>query len=287
MEKPSETLALRQLKRIEDMLNDIQEPRPDTPLVRAQLRLKIDYLKNIINSLPCTMDRLPGNDAFTVIRSPEEEKLFRTYLKTVSEKEVQLAIPQDPQLASLNLNLAILPRMKMRTFDGRLENWIPFSEWFTIHIHYSKDMEHHVKLCYLQDALTGEPAELIAGFTTANRSSYTQAWVLLNDRYDKEDKIMQRYLELAAEIPSLDGDEGISIIQFAIKFVGYFRKLNALSPASDSWKEELKAIVISKFDENTEEKWKERTDRIEGETPTVEMLMAFLQEERAKASATI
>uniref|UniRef100_A0A6V7IQ82 Uncharacterized protein n=1 Tax=Bracon brevicornis TaxID=1563983 RepID=A0A6V7IQ82_9HYME len=257
-----EAIVRRQIQRMRNAIIDIQKPEPDTPLDRAQVEVEIDYLKATIKSLPFVIDQAKDDKSYAVLRKPEQE-LFNSYVTTIAEKELLLAERDRAKRVKSPIKKILYPaeerkkfkrpRLEMRTFDGHLENWIEFYHWFTKHIHNNMDISNSVKMCFLQDALVGEPAELIDGFSIANTSSYKQAWDILNQTYNNKDNIIHRYLDLIIEYSALGDDADSSIKDFARKIVIYIRQLKAMDWDSESVKLLVATILTQKMKEETEE----------------------------------
>lgn len=78
---------------------------------------------------------------------------------------------------------AKLPEIRLQTFDGKLEEWLPFRDAFVSLNDNNKKLSDVNKLRYLKGSLQKEALNVICDIeiTSAN---YTVAWQLLMARFE-------------------------------------------------------------------------------------------------------
>lgn len=90
-------------------------------------------------------------------------------------------------------NSAKLPKITIQPFDGKLENWISFSQLFNSLIH-NRNISNIEKLHYLMTSVQGKAFDLIKNYPITEES-YVDAYNALNEFYNRKRQITFSYYE--------------------------------------------------------------------------------------------
>lgn len=129
-------------------------------------------------------------------RSAEYEvtKMFEMRIKSIKSRLRQASKNETkPVIANNSSNLAKLPKITIKPFDGKLENWISFKELFDSLIH-NRDIPNVEKLHYLLISVQGSAYDLIKSFPLSG-DSYVSAYETLSKYYNKKRQIAIAYYE--------------------------------------------------------------------------------------------
>lgn len=120
---------------------------------------------------------------------------FVNRLKAVQAR-LRLSLQQvdvKPVEASSSLNVAHLPKIAIKTFTGKLEDWVGFKELFDSLIH-RRSISNVEKLHYLLSSVQGAAYDLVKGFPLSE-DNYINAYETLCKHYDKKRQIAIVYYE--------------------------------------------------------------------------------------------
>ncbi|XP_014289950.1 uncharacterized protein [Halyomorpha halys] len=87
-----------------------------------------------------------------------------------------------------------LPNIQIPKFDGELSSWTRFRDTFVALVHDNTQLAPVNKMHYLKNALSGEPASLLAG-SPFDSSSYQPAWDALMREYNNPRVLASRCLQ--------------------------------------------------------------------------------------------
>lgn len=120
---------------------------------------------------------------------------FESRLKSVKSRLRQSSsgLAENKPL-TLESNLAKLPKISIKPFDGKLENWVSFKELFESLIHNRNTISEVEKLHYLLSSVQGSAYELIKSFPLSG-DNYSSAYETLCNYYDRKRQIAVIYYE--------------------------------------------------------------------------------------------
>lgn len=104
--------------------------------------------------------------------------------KLVEMKKTTNVEPDAPKLKTL----------KVRTFSGRCQDWVPFLNFFTRTIIENPKLTDIQRMSYLVDSLEGEPRRLIEHLELADQN-FSGAMEIIMHRYNDERKIINNHLD--------------------------------------------------------------------------------------------
>lgn len=119
---------------------------------------------------------------------------FENILRRVKRRILSLCEDRDekPTVRTEN-TVAKLPKITIKSFDGKLENWISFKQLFDSLVH-KRDMPNVEKLHYLLSSVQGQAYDLIKNYPLSD-ASYVNAYDALSKCYDKKRQIASIYYE--------------------------------------------------------------------------------------------
>ncbi|XP_076301551.1 uncharacterized protein LOC143219488 [Lasioglossum baleicum] len=167
----------------------------------------------------------------------------------------------------------ILPKIKLRPFDGNLIEWQSFHDSFLSMVHENKDLLDVQKFHYLKHSLHGEIASVIDTLN-ASKENYLVAWALLVKRCTQPRRIIHAHLKSLFELPSLTHDDPIALRSLINATEKHVNALKAISVPVNSWNEILTYIVTSKLDKTTRREWDRSLN--DEDLPKLDDLLTFL-----------
>lgn len=117
---------------------------------------------------------------------------------TVQEQQERIQ-PETAQMTNKQRSIK-LPKLELRKFDGRLENWPLFWEQFENAVHNNEDLDDVGKFQYLRSLLTGRAAATLNGLSS-RQSCYVDAIELLINEYGNNERIIDHYVQELMKLP--------------------------------------------------------------------------------------
>ena len=143
--------------------------------------------------------------------------------------EKRTSIPSVPSAPGLHFKL---PPIKIPEFHGDVDQWEQFWGLFESLVDQRTDLPTNAKFTYLKNALKGQSAKIIAGFTITD-TNYEEAKKLLQAEY-KDDKKCKRKLTrqlLELKVPKHDFQD---LQNFRVSYNQLLRALDAYEDTSES-----------------------------------------------------
>lgn len=103
-----------------------------------------------------------------------------------------------------------LPRIELKPFSGRYEDWMEFRDLFHTLIHTNQTLEKVQKLHYLKCNVEGEAKNLLKSLTIT-KANYDEAWVRLTARYDHKRFIVDNLLKSFINQPKVHSENSMDI----------------------------------------------------------------------------
>ncbi|XP_057329864.1 uncharacterized protein LOC130670473 [Microplitis mediator] len=267
----------------------------DTPINQAKLQQRINNLKEIFNILPEITMHLATKEPEGGHNTIEEE-MMEDYMDILAQAELERNLsnqeanrdnahtPAVLDTSNHNYNLTKMPKRELRKFDGKLEEWKSFYQWFNANVHDRVGISDSTHMSYLQDTLIGEAAKTIAGLEATNEN-YKEAMELLKATYNNEEAIITRHFELLTAIPKLQNNSGDAIRQLVNETLVHVRGMKVLGEPTDKWDVPLLFHTISKLDSSTKREWYRRKNN--NKKRTFNELIEFLREEAMKSQTNL
>ena len=176
-----------------------------------------------------------------------------------------------------------LPKLDAPTFDGKLVNWRPFWDQFSIAIHDRSSLSKAEKLAYLRNSLKDGPAKGVIEGLSESGDFYDEAIESLKARFDRPRLIHQSHVQMIVEAPVLKEGTGRELRRLHDTVQQHLRALKAMSyePSGPF----ITSMLELKLDSTTRFEWQKFSQDIAG-VPHFERLLEFL-DLRAQASESL
>ena len=166
-----------------------------------------------------------------------------------------------------------LPTIQLPTFSGAYEDWPGFADQFRSTVHDNPRIDDCRKLIYLRSRLTDEAALTISSLNNV-ATNYSVAWELLEERYNRPAKIVERHLQEIIETGFLSRTAHVDLQSYTTKLEAHYKALEALGKlTADSV---LLYLCTSKLDRETDLIWKEKIQHTP--FPTFKEFLKFLND---------
>lgn len=171
---------------------------------------------------------------------------------------------------------AVLPRLQIPTFSGKLEEYVPFMELFQSLVGNDSSLSDTEKMYYLVGSLLGEPKALIQHLSVTG-DNYSIAIDLLKSRYYNKRLLADRLLHnlLSASHVSTKNLSGLKA--FLGTLMENTRALEKMNFPVDSWSYLLFYINFQKLDGYLKKHFEDKI--VENKLPTFLDLIKFLENE--------
>jgi hypothetical protein len=140
-----------------------------------------------------------------------------------------------------------LPVLKLPSFDGTFDDWLPFSDMFTNIVHSNQALNNVEKMHYLRSCLKGEALNVVASLDLTS-TSYNIAWNLLQERYNNKLLIIQKHIHSLFNLPKLQFESVVDLRELFNNANKHIRSLNSLGESTEHWDTLLIYLITSKFD---------------------------------------
>ncbi|XP_076301683.1 uncharacterized protein LOC143219699 [Lasioglossum baleicum] len=245
-----------QLTRVKNALTDSMEP--------ATVNVRKSKIAELYDNFHSVIIQLESLDESSDYQSQIIEFEDSYYTCAEALEKLQMSNVQSS---------GILPKIKLRPFDGNLIEWQSFHDSFLSMVHENKDLLDVQKFHYLKHSLHGEIASVIDTLN-ASKENYLVAWALLVKRCTQPRRIIHAHLKSLFELPSLTHDDPIALRSLINATEKHVNALKAISVPVNSWNEILTYIVTSKLDKTTRREWDRSLN--DEDLPKLDDLLTFL-----------
>ncbi|UYV61031.1 hypothetical protein LAZ67_1003189, partial [Cordylochernes scorpioides] len=184
---------------------------------------------------------------------------------------------------AVNKNYANLPKLELPFFDGKLENWISFSNVFKTTIIDNSQLTNIVKLQYLKTCLKGK-ALVLVNHIPITENNFVLAWDLLEKRYDNKRDLIFNLIQRIIDLPKLTIESSTQLLFLVDNSYEIIRSLETLGYKLDELSDIIIGKILSdKLDKTTKRSWNMTVDN--NHIPTCSELLKFI-ENYAKALNT-
>ena len=140
-----------------------------------------------------------------------------------------------------------LPKLSLTSFNGDPTQWISFWDSFKSSINENNLLANVEKMKYLQNSLSGDAAETIAGLPITNEN-YVEALELLEKRFGNKQIIISRHIENLMDLPRISSIEHIRKLRTLYdKAEATVRSLRGIGIYTHSYGTVLSPIIMSKI----------------------------------------
>ncbi|XP_063972071.1 uncharacterized protein LOC135159938 [Diachasmimorpha longicaudata] len=175
--------------------------------------------------------------------------------------------------------LKTIPRMEAKKFDGKIENWRTYRDWFVSTIHKRECLTDSERLDILKRTLEGEALATIEGFAVTDEN-FDVAWELLKDIYDVEWLLILRHFDLLMETPSMKKNSSGELRRVLNHVQTHALAMKALGENIEAWNTPLVHIILKRLHHDTYREWNRQKKG--KKMPNYQELLEFLREESTK-----
>lgn len=168
---------------------------------------------------------------------------------------------------------AKLPKIHIKPFDGKLENWISFIQLFNSLIH-QRDIPNIEKLHYLLTSVQGSALDLIKNYPVSNES-YIDAYNALNLHYNKKRQIAFAYYEKMLYCEQVKSKSAVELEKVHRTFKETLQVLEKLCLPDRNFM--LFHLLWSKLDKSTREAF--QLEFNSNEIPDFQQLQEFIEKQ--------
>lgn len=245
----------------------------------ALLLNKFDAIQSrieIIDSSPSQMDeRTAFEDAYYSLLSWADDTIEeKEKIKSRNENPSVVRIAtENNEFESTSVQVK-LPMVHLPSFDGTLENWLPFHDSFMALIHSDPRLSNIQKYHYLKSCLTDRAAKAVECLPLSSEN-YQVALDVLKARYASTKLIVKTHVTAIFNLPVVAKNSVSSLRELVDAVTAHVKALTNLQLPTDQWDTLLIHIVVSKLDYATTREW-EMTMKDDEVFPTFTQLIEFL-----------
>ncbi|UYV69801.1 hypothetical protein LAZ67_7000777 [Cordylochernes scorpioides] len=161
---------------------------------------------------------------------------------------------------AVNKNYVNLPKLELPCFDGKLENWISFSNVFKTTIIDNSQLTNIVKLQYLKTCLKGK-ALILVNHIPITENNFVLAWDLLEKRYDNKRDLIFNLIQRIIDLPKLTIESFTQLLFLVDNLYEIIRSLETLGYKLGELSDIIIGKILSdKLDKTTKRSWNMTVD---------------------------
>lgn len=170
-----------------------------------------------------------------------------------------------------------LPKLQLKSFDGKASQWIVFYNLFDSTVHSNKSLSDVEKFQYLLSSLQGEALTLVKALPLTNEN-YSVAYNALTKRYHNPRVLQTYHLNQIIDIPSSNESNVYDLRNFISKFQEHSSALSSIGVDIIENNPVLLTILLRKFSVTLKTRFETR--RIDNSSmPSPKEFIDFLEDE--------
>ncbi|XP_072159636.1 uncharacterized protein [Bemisia tabaci] len=176
-----------------------------------------------------------------------------------------------------------LPKLELKHFSGKSEDWLSFANIFTIAVHGVASLSAVEKFQYLISTLEGDALSLIKGLeiTAAN---YVVAWDLLRARYHNERRLISYHIGQLLDLEEVKNN-ATSITKFLVNFREHTQALSSLKRNVMDGNDILVSVILRKLPFQLRTRLEDYRG-VNTDFPKIEEILKFLEKECVQLEET-
>lgn len=169
-----------------------------------------------------------------------------------------------------------LPKLELKHFSGKSEDWLSFTNIFTIAVHGVASLSAVEKFQYLISTLEGDALSLIKGLeiTAAN---YVVAWDLLRARYHNERRLISYHIGQLLDLEEVKNN-ATSITKFLVNFREHTQALSSLKRNVMDGNDILVSVILRKLPFQLRTRLEDYRG-VNTDFPKIDEILKFLEKE--------
>ena len=210
MASAKRTAALRTMMRQEEFLVHADYPNQSVEeyigrkeLVEAAWNEYKQYHQQILELIdPEANDKLEKEHVINDKAEDSYIKVKTTLTKSIADKPKKPAEAEQPaQAMKVQMVQSSLAKLTLKSFGGAYSEWTSFKNNFKSFVHDAPAMPKVEKFQRLQDALFGEPQNMVKRYDLT-ADNYDLAWAALHERYENKRKLVDAQLTTLLDMPA-------------------------------------------------------------------------------------
>jgi hypothetical protein len=98
-----------------------------------------------------------------------------------------------------------LPKLVLKTFDGKYEDWQSWIECYKTSVHNNNQLGDIEKFTYLKSLVVGSAERCIAGLSLTEKN-YSEALMILEKRFGRTELIISAHIKSLIAVPNVDNN---------------------------------------------------------------------------------
>jgi hypothetical protein len=283
LEERTEQLLLKregfrqELEEFRTIVNNYEEGAPIYVIQRNLKELEVEFTSFKKNQ--CELDdRDEGQTQQDRVDLQQMFYVVTGHATTIINDATKQSEPTKRSLASNLSNLTLpesvdLPKIQLPTFSGAYEDWPGFADQFRCTVHDNPRIDDCKRLTYLRSCLTHDAALAISSLSNA-AANCSVAWEILQERYNRPAKIVERHLQRIFNIGSFSRTVHRDLQSYTTKLELHYKALESLGQLTADTV--LLYLCTSKLERETDLVWKDRVKSTP--FPTFKEFLRFLNE---------
>jgi len=170
-------------------------------------------------------------------------------------------------------NRARLPPISLPTFDGNIQEWESFFDFFKAAVHNEDAYPPAQKFSYLRSSLVGAALDVIRAIPMTE-TNYDIALKRLKQRYENKIMIIQSHIRAILDCSQVESTSAGELQSLHSRVASHTAALEVLGQPVVQWDAWLVTIILRKLDHATAQEWQLR--RKDTQLPTYKELEEFL-----------
>ncbi|XP_062538264.1 uncharacterized protein LOC134206547 [Armigeres subalbatus] len=167
-----------------------------------------------------------------------------------------------------------LPQIQLQSFDGNIDDWLSFRDFYTSLIHEKADLPDVEKFHYLKGCLAGE-AEALVDPLKITKDNYQVAWQSLLKRYNNSKLLRKKQVQALFKLLSLTKESIADLHRLVDGFDRVILTLDQIIQPAEYKDLLLVEYLSARLDPSTRRGWEEHSSMKDQDT--VKDLLEFLQ----------
>ncbi|XP_062713229.1 uncharacterized protein LOC134290183 [Aedes albopictus] len=266
------------IKTIEKFVDDY-DATVDRSKIESRL-MRLDQLYSRYETVSIEVELLMEDTTetkatFINMRGEMEERYYRLRDFLTLNKPGKHTPPHTSHVTS---SVVRLPKIDLPTFDGEIDNWIPFHDAYRSLIHNNKDLAAVDKFHYLMTALK-DPVKRLLDTTSITGDNYKIAWDLLVSRYDNKRLLIKNHISSLFNVELVEEESSDAILALVDHFERHVKILTTLGEPTTEWSSLLVHMLCSRLNHSVLRDWERSTSEDRKKIPTYSELITFLKDQ--------
>lgn len=175
--------------------------------------------------------------------------------------------------SSASVHRARLAPVSLPKFDGNIQEWQSFYDYFKAMVHEEDAYPPAQKFSYLRSALCGTALDVIKAIPMTDLN-YNVAIKRLIQRYDNKSLVIQSHIRAILDAPCVESATARELEALHSCVASHIAALETLGQPTDQWDAWLITVILKKLDRETGHEWQLRQKGTD--LPKYEELEVFL-----------